>query len=91
MERDSQISHGCARFMKEKMMESSDKYEVYGCADCGSLAVGNEVNGLYECIECKKLNKKTSNIVKMEIPYAAKLLTQEVKALGINFKIFPKE
>jgi len=87
MERDSNISHGTSRFMKEKMMESSDKYEVYVCNDCGSFAYGNEANGLYECVKCRNNNKKVSNIVKMEMPYAMKLLYQEVRALGLGFNV----
>ena len=38
LERDSIISHGLAYFLKEKLLDSSDKYEVWVCNECGKFA-----------------------------------------------------
>ena len=34
MERDCMISHGSSYFLKERMLDVSDKYEVYKCNYC---------------------------------------------------------
>ena len=38
MERDALLAHGISKFVRERMMELSDKFEIYICGDCGTLA-----------------------------------------------------
>ena len=74
MERDCMVSHGAAEFTKERLYDVSDKYSVHVCKECGNIAVYNDVMKIYNC----KLCDNRVNFAKVNIPYAYKLLTQEL-------------
>lgn len=38
MERDALLAHGASQFIKESMMERSDKYSYAVCRQCGLIA-----------------------------------------------------
>ncbi|CAD25744.1 DNA-DIRECTED RNA POLYMERASE II SECOND LARGEST SUBUNIT [Encephalitozoon cuniculi GB-M1] len=81
MERDCIISHGASAFLKERLMDVSDAYSCYVCDFCGLLAMGgSKVN------ECKGCNN-TTNVSMVEIPYAFKLLIQELMGMNIAPRI----
>lgn len=92
MERDCIISHGLARFLKERLVETADVYVCYTCAECGLFAQRmlrrdnkeySTANDTYWCPACK--NK--TNINKIKIPYAFKLLLQELMSMSIAPRI----
>jgi len=68
MERDCLIGYGATQLLLERLMISSDKFEVNACQECGLMGY----NGW--CTYCKSSKKMAS----LTIPYAAKLLFQEV-------------
>ncbi|GMK59707.1 hypothetical protein CspeluHIS016_0803130 [Cutaneotrichosporon spelunceum] len=76
MERDCLIGYGATQLLLERLMISSDAFDAQVCEACGMLAYSGWCKG---CASSKA-------VVKITMPYAAKLLIQEL--LGMN--IFPK-
>ncbi|EJW03932.1 DNA-directed RNA polymerase II subunit RPB2, partial [Edhazardia aedis USNM 41457] len=76
MERDCIISHGCSLFLKERLFEVSDKYEIAVCRLCGFMTTTCNCGG---------------ETVKIDVPYAFKLLVQELNAMNINLNFEVEE
>ena len=78
MERDTILSHGAASFCKEMFLTNSDGFSVFVCRHC------NQIRDFNMCMHCYQ---PTYTIT---IPYATKLLLQELNAMGIkiNFQHF---
>ena len=83
MERDCMISHGTTQFLKERMLDVSDNYRLYVCADCGIKAVVNPEKDIYYCKNC---NNQTS-FSEVRVPYSCKLLMRELEAMSVSPKI----
>jgi len=83
MERDCMISHGSAIFLKDRLMDQSDAFEIFVCDLCGFLAIGNRKQDIFECKNCDN----TVSISLIKIPYACKLLFQELMAMAISPRI----
>ena len=89
MERDVMIAHGASRFCKERLYDVSDKYSAHVCRTCGLIASYNDgdKNKLYTSSDftihlCKTCGNKT-DFAKVEIPYAYKLLSQELQTINV--------
>ncbi|TXT08812.1 hypothetical protein VHUM_02940 [Vanrija humicola] len=76
MERDCLIGYGATQLLLERLMISSDAFDAQVCEKCGMLAYSGWCKG---CASSKA-------VVKITMPYAAKLLIQEL--IGMN--IMPK-
>ena len=83
MERDCMISHGASRFTRGRMYDSSDKYQVHVCKKCGLIASYNDDMHIHHCKTCDN----RSDFAYVEIPYACKLLFQELTTMNISPRI----
>lgn len=84
MERDCMISHGISAFLKERMYDASDAYQIHVCDNCGLTAIANLKRNTFECRSCKS----RTGISKIYIPYAAKLLFQELMSMGLACRLY---
>ena len=82
METICKIAHGLGSSLKERFMECSDNYRVFVCKKCKMPAIVNPEKNIYQCKACKN----TTNFAEIRIPYAAKLLFQEVQTMSIGTK-----
>jgi len=83
MERDCMVSHGCARFTKGRIYDASDKFVVYSCNKCGLIAIFNNEKNIHLCKTCDN----RSDFSRCNIPYACKLLFQELITMNIAPRI----
>ena len=83
MERDCMISHGASRFTKGRIFDASDAYSTFACAKCGSIAAFNNKEHIHYCNMCSN----RSDFKYIEIPYACKLMFQELLTMNIAPRI----
>lgn len=77
MERDCLISYGASNLIMERLMFSSDAFTASVCEGCGIIG--------YEgwCQKCRNGDKVSS----IRIPYACKLLFQELQSMNIAVRL----
>ena len=83
MERDCMIAHGTLGFLKERLMDVSDIFEIFVCKQCGLFAQVNTEYEIYKCSGCEN----SSDFRKITIPYACKLLFQELEGMMIASRL----
>ena len=90
MERDVLLAHGMSRFTKERLYDVSDAYSAFVCKKCGMIAAYNngdnkrinKLNDNYTIHNCNTCDNMTE-FAKVDIPYAFKLLSQELQTINI--------
>jgi len=107
MERDGVIAHGAAGFLQESLLVRGDEYYMAVCNNTGTIAVYNKSQNLFlspmadgpikfhESID-KNLNIENvsrfgRNFSILRIPYALKLLIQELQAMNIQLRMITEE
>jgi len=83
MERDAVLAHGITEFTKERLMECSDGFRCWTCRECGLIVVANQKEGIWECKSCGN----RTGFANVQIPYAYKLLLQELETMNITSRI----
>ncbi|THD21191.1 DNA-directed RNA polymerase subunit beta [Fasciola hepatica] len=77
MERDCFIAYGTSQLLVERLLTSSDAYDACVCENCGLLATSRNW-----CQYCRS----SRQVVTVRMPYACKLLFQELMCM----RIFPR-
>ena len=83
MERDCMCSHGASRFNKGRIYDASDAFRVHVCKRCGLIAAFNDKVHIHHCKTCD--NRIDFDYV--ELPYACKLMFQELITMNIAPRI----
>ena len=86
MERDCMCSHGASRFTKGRLYDASDAYSVHVCKKCGMIAAYNNKKHVHICNQCG--NRTDFSYV--ELPYACKLMFQELITMNVAPRIMTK-
>ena len=84
MERDCLIAHGVPKFLKERMYDSSDPFRVYVSIKEETIIVANPKERIYKF---NGQNIKDDEVSEIQIPYAMKLLLQEVESMGQDVRL----
>jgi DNA-directed RNA polymerase II subunit RPB2 len=98
VERDCLIAHGTANLLKERLFEQSDAYVAHICGKCGLIAEparSHRPNGVRVSIRaevpyCRNCDA-TETVREVKIPYACKLLAQELMACNIAMRFVLNE
>lgn len=77
MERDCLIAYGASQLLLERLMLSSDGTNVDICQQCGLFGFKGY------CNTCKS----TRQVTQMQMPYAAKLLFQELISMNVGVRL----
>ena len=83
MEKDAMVAHGASKFNKGRLYDASDAFTTHVCKKCGLLAAYNNKEHIHICKTCD--NKTDFN--KVDLPYACKLLFQELITMNIAPRI----
>lgn len=95
MERDCMISHGTSVFLKERMMDVSDKFPMTVGKATGRVAVTDPGKGIYRGLGGTggihtadgEDKDDESGFAHVDIPAAMKLLMQEIESIGITTRM----
>lgn len=79
MERDCLIGYGASMLLLERLMISSDQFDVHICTHCGLMGYWDARAGRAVCPG----TKASDHMATMKLPYACKLLFQELQAMNI--------
>jgi DNA-directed RNA polymerase II subunit RPB2 len=107
MDRDAIISHGMNQFITESMMERGDKYYMAICNQSGTIAVYNENRNIFLSpmtdgplkftenldgeLNIVPISRFGRNFSIVKVPYAFKLLYQELQAMNIQMRIITED
>jgi DNA-directed RNA polymerase II subunit RPB2 len=107
MERDSVMGHGMSYFLNESFMVRGDQYLMAICNKTGTIAVYNEEKNLFLSPFADgplnfNITSKTTSVINsiskfgrsfsiVHIPYALKLLIQELQVMNIQMRIITED
>jgi len=87
MERDCLIAYGASMILKDRLLDESDKSDIFVCERCGLVAYHDVKQRKYVCRVCGDKAKVSS----VAVAYAFKLLLQEMQSLNVAPRLLIKE
>lgn len=84
MERDCLIAHGIPKFLKERMTDASDLFRVYMSKKEETFIVANPEKRIFKF---GGQTIKDDSVVEIQLPFAMKLLYQEIESMGIDIRL----
>jgi len=87
MERDCIIAYGASMILKDRLLDESDKSDVFICERCGLIAYHDVKQRKFYCRVCGDKSRVSS----VSLAYAFKLLLQEMQSLNIAPRLLIKE
>lgn len=87
MEADCILANGAVGFARDRLMENSDEFVMWICRFCGIPAMVKSLSGLGKPDEKECLRCQTKNIVQIRIPYATKLMIQELSGMNVECRL----
>jgi hypothetical protein len=107
MERDGVIAHGAAGFLQESMLTRGDEYYMAVCNNTGTIAIYNNTQNLFlspmadgpikfqetldHTLNIENVTKYGRNFSILRIPYAFKLLIQELQTMNIQMRLITED
>ncbi len=87
MERDCLIAYGASMILKDRLLDESDKSDIFVCERCGLVAYQEQKHNRYVCRVCGDKAKVSS----VSVAYAFKLLLQEMQSLNVAPRLLIRE
>ena len=87
MERDCLIAYGASMILKDRLLDESDRSDIFVCERCGLVAYHDMKQRRYVCRICDSKAKVSS----VSVAYAFKLLLQEMQSLNVTPRLLIKE
>ena len=107
MDRDALIAHGITNFLQESMLVRGDDYYMAVCNKTGTIAIYNESYNLFlspfadgpikfngslsDSLNIENVSKFGKSFSIVRVPYAFKLLIQELQTMNIQLRIITEE
>jgi DNA-directed RNA polymerase beta subunit len=107
MEKDSILSHGMSAFLKDALMERGDKYYMAVCNQSGMIAIYNSsknqflspmtdgplkfTTDLENQVHLETISRFGRNFSIVEVPYAFKLLMQELATINVQLRLITED
>ncbi len=83
MERDCLIAHGASMVIKDRLLDESDGWDLYVCADSGHVAYWDWRKRCY----VSPIHGDKAEVFSVSTSYAFKLLLDEMKSLGVAMRL----
>ena len=83
MERDCLIAHGASMVIKDRLLDESDGWELYVCAESGHIAYWDWRKRCY----VSPIHGDKAEVFPVSTSYAFKLLLDEMKSLGVAMRL----